>query len=598
MREINRIYVPVYTDLLRNATYVSRFDSKAIGSMYRILAAHIWRLDKDDTSRAGYRGKVFSALAAEYEAGNLVSYFDDSKLADMLGITPRYVRKLRNQLVELGLVEAKKVDPKAAKYMYKLGEVVAPGDYGHIHEVLFMDRWLADILEVKKGKKESPEFESALQALSSKQVPEKEVDSFSENSLKELNSAILGAASDIFMDKSGTTVPDIRNYSSGNAQRENTVQDGKNPTKTDNGNKMNYKISPSPKGEVKKRGTPNFSQNSSAQMSLFDTEPTSDDYLTLLKETLGKNLVKVHSVVLKALKTIGLSETKKLYAAALMEKGVSVPPVDSPEFFVLAWEEVARNRVKLVPQRSLSADAFLYAWWMFHTIDRNKPAQRKNVTAIRSIFKSLTTKLASDVDYLLEVLAYARNVLRQKGDKLVFAQPQHFHKALETFHTYYSEKKHRAEEQSSDAKKNKPPVDEVSCPDDVMVASDKTEMPLDWHIKLLDKQEYEPRFLDNASLETKARLWLKGYLFRELIPKPMYRRKDIPSKCWRKKADPVLISILLDFEDGAFPDEKAECRLKKFLELYPKGEWDEYYMCTDEEVEELATGDFVKEWEV
>lgn len=452
MREINKVYVPVYTDLLRRPVYAKYFDARTIGTMYRILSAHIWRLDTKETSESGYRGTVFDTLSSEYENGNLVCYFDDKALAGMMGVTARYVRKLRTQLQDLGLIEARQVESGKAKYFYKLGEVIAKDDYGFLHEVLYMDKWLAQVQKIRGDKNTLAEFEKKLKSLSneSSESADNDVEEFSTGTLTKLHESIMGKSSSIFVPSSGTVVPESRNCSSSPESVENNDNKGKNEQFSANGNNMKYKISPSSKEEVhkkkkegakKNRGKDKIAVSSEEQLqpTLFDERPKSKNVFETIKLHLNSNLAKVHSAALKAIKISGDKETRDALNGFLSSLNVDVISTKDAEYWTKTWENIARARRKLTPGRDLSSSAFLYSWWMFHTLDVDKPSARKSPSKIRSVIASYVSNVTDSLDDILKTFASMRAHSQKKSTRLLFAQPSHLYKALETYFTYLKE---------------------------------------------------------------------------------------------------------------------------------------------------------------
>lgn len=141
---INQFYVPMYRDLLSVPDYMKHFQTKSIGGMYTLLKSRIWRRGYSWTKSEGYFGPLLKC-AIEYDNGNLCVAIADTELAEILGVTTRSVRRLRNQLVDLGLAEVAKEEYKSDFYFYRIGKVLAPNEYGNSNEVLFEERWLKEI---------------------------------------------------------------------------------------------------------------------------------------------------------------------------------------------------------------------------------------------------------------------------------------------------------------------------------------------------------------------------------------------------------------------------------------------------------------------
>lgn len=591
MREINKIFVPVYTELLRNKTYTQRFDSKAIGTMFRVLAANIWRLDSKDTSSRGYRGQIFATLAQEYEAGNLVCYYDDKTLAELLGITPRYVRKLRSQLIELGLVEATQVENGAAKYYYKLGEVIDHDNYGTIHEVLFIDKWLADIQQVNKGRKERAEFEDQLLALKN---GEKDTtgDQFSNGTLTELHHQVMQRSNSIFGSGVGTTVPESRNYSSGQEPLKTDDNQGKNQGKNDDTNKMKYKEPlPSKEGIYKK--TPKQKRkthNDSEQYSLFGTTTTKTNYKEKLKVAFTENLNNVPSALLKLAKEDGTAAAKTVLIDLMRSRDLDTVEESDTAFFAKSWETISRARAKLVPQKYLSPNSFLTGWWLMHTLDEDAAGRRKNISRIRAVMGGFVEKISDDIDEIIGAIRYMRNYLENKqGTRVIFTKPEHMYKALETYLTYYRERKAKKQRAGAQQSNTTPETVDIPCESAMLELRDGEldGWTLDTHRQVLKSKKYQPKYLTALSLMDRFTLWKEGFLNDVLVPKKAYKDADIPKSCWDevaiKEATFVTITYWKDQSSDAVTNE---CILRKFVEQYEAGTWNPIGVyCTEEELE-------------
>lgn len=149
---IHNFYVPVYRDLMSVTDYVQNFQSKSIGSMYMIIVSRVWRRGHTWTVGEGYFGKI-EECAKEYDSGNLCANVDDKELAELLGVNLRHVRRMREQLVALGLVETRKEGYHGTGNYYRVGKVLSPGEYGRHNEALYIDRWLSEVEEQKENNK-------------------------------------------------------------------------------------------------------------------------------------------------------------------------------------------------------------------------------------------------------------------------------------------------------------------------------------------------------------------------------------------------------------------------------------------------------------
>jgi hypothetical protein len=140
MRDINDRFVMVPTVLLEVPSFVRNFDSKPIGSIYRVLCSRIWRKPKEGLRKnASKRTEMLSSL---YEAGSLASMHDLKTLSDAMGYTDRSVRRELSRLEELSLIKVIKVEREV---FYVVGEssLKSSSDrfMGNSSEALYLDSW-------------------------------------------------------------------------------------------------------------------------------------------------------------------------------------------------------------------------------------------------------------------------------------------------------------------------------------------------------------------------------------------------------------------------------------------------------------------------
>jgi DNA-binding transcriptional ArsR family regulator len=140
MRDLNDRFVMVPTVLLEIPTFVRHFDSKSIGSVYRVLCSKIWRKPSDGLRKNP--SKRTEILASLYETGALASMYDLKTLASAMSYTERNVRRDLSRLEDLNLLRSVKVD---GEVFFIVGEsnLRANGDrfMGHSSEALYLDSW-------------------------------------------------------------------------------------------------------------------------------------------------------------------------------------------------------------------------------------------------------------------------------------------------------------------------------------------------------------------------------------------------------------------------------------------------------------------------
>ena len=140
MREVNERFVMVPVSLLDVPEFVRYFDSKAIGSIYRVLVSKVWRKSSFETRKNS--SKRIKKLAEFYEKGYLVSMHELSSLAEAVGYDERTVRREINMLEYLNLI---KIHKEEKNTYYVVGEVGLIGksgaSMGMMSEGFYLDFW-------------------------------------------------------------------------------------------------------------------------------------------------------------------------------------------------------------------------------------------------------------------------------------------------------------------------------------------------------------------------------------------------------------------------------------------------------------------------
>lgn len=147
MRKVSQYYVPVYKKLIHIKEYSRLFDTKAIGGMYRLIESRVWRLERDETRANGFFSTDILRLAEMYENGHLAAVISDKDLSEWLGVSSRHIRRMRNQLVELGILQTHKPTHKSDTYYYIVGERLKSDTYGYHSEVTYIQKWVKEVDE-------------------------------------------------------------------------------------------------------------------------------------------------------------------------------------------------------------------------------------------------------------------------------------------------------------------------------------------------------------------------------------------------------------------------------------------------------------------
>lgn len=138
MSELNERFVMTPIALLEIPEFVRNFDSKPIGSVYRVLCSRVWRKPKE--ALRPNSTKRIKLLTDLYEGGMLVSLYDLTDLSDAVGFDERSVRRSVKSLSELGLLTYEKID---GEHFYIVGETSLQGrsSVGVYTEALYLNRW-------------------------------------------------------------------------------------------------------------------------------------------------------------------------------------------------------------------------------------------------------------------------------------------------------------------------------------------------------------------------------------------------------------------------------------------------------------------------
>lgn len=357
-RILAQFYVPVYRDLMMVPDYVKNFQSKSIGSMYTIIVSRIWRKGFAWSKQEGYYGFI-ERCAKEYDNGHLTAYMDDEELADLLGVGERHVRRLRDQLVELGLVEATKDGYHGTGNFYRLGEVLSQNEYGNHNEVLYIEKWLKQIDDERDSgggnvdPNNLPFVQSIRKTLVSpsakkKTTPkgERVIRRKESSSSNQADPAPLDPHLAIQSQISGHTEPD----QAPKPRREEPVQDGETQPQENPYN--NKKI---------KGITSNSTTTVATQGSLWE-ESVDLSYINegITPSKLGQALVREHG-------RVGEEALKAYLRSLLKEKGMQLPSQTAGVLFYSTFVDVWLKRFPPPPSSKLSTS--IIAWWKALALD-------------------------------------------------------------------------------------------------------------------------------------------------------------------------------------------------------------------------------------
>lgn len=561
-RIINSAYVPTYVSLQRRPVYVKYFDSKSVGAMYRILLANVWRADEDETRERGYVGKVFKQLATEYAEGNLVSYMTDEKLAELLMITERRVRTLRKQLEELGLIKAKKSE--YGGWFYQVGELVKPEKYGSIHEVLFIDEWLAQVEYTKGDKNFIPPFELKLLELNKKNPEEiygKKVEKAKMQSL--------------FLANDGNKLPESRKSISKQEPKENDVQDDKNVQNSDHINTISKIETLSTKESYRFRGKDetNIRETRTSKkipakdgrglvQPLFSdavTEETpTEQHKNHLVTALQKNKpAKVRSTITKAVTELSYDAAVNIFKSAASEvfsvnfRGSSLTEI---------WEKLVNNKPGLVDVKN-----FIANWWVFYLLDKKKASVRFSIKKIYGVASNLQESVTNSTEEVIELIKIIRSTAKKSGSAITFADISHLYKALNTTKTYKDSNKANTKKQLS----NKSVTKKEECPTGVYDSPELIKnLTEEEAIELIKNNQYTPTIMRYLDDKVRLNLWFKGYVNHLFMP--VNAEEIAPKKCWEKATDFIVgtwrhnITTLIDLKTSLGEPRDVE-------ELIPHG---------------------------
>lgn len=367
MKNFLSFYIPVYKKLLDIKEYVKYFDSKSVGAFYRIICSRVWRLDTDETVEEGYRGTATYFLASQYEKGSLVSYITDKELSDLLGVSARHIRRLRTNLVSLGLIEVKREDKKASAYFYKVGKTLKSKTYGKYNEVFFIDKWLKQVDDFNK-RRDSTLNIPFVQLLMSVFDHEKEY-----NVCQEIDSELEDFKDEIF--ESGHTCPAIRTYMSRSEDEKNLVsddQDGENKDfmKRPNNNSINNNLK-------------NY------QNGLFEEEE-----MTSLRDLVDNfsSSSRIGGNLLKAVKQFSYDDVKDF----LQGKDNSLKHSKTP-----FADYVMKLFLETKPESKLVT--LMWQWWIALSLDFKRPTMRSDATRAKIIFAKIPCNNWEEFRYLVNL---------------------------------------------------------------------------------------------------------------------------------------------------------------------------------------------------
>lgn len=140
MRTLNERFIMVPISLLDVPEFVRHFDSKAIGSIHRVLSSKVWRVPTEQLRKNS--SKRIKKLTELYENGYLVSLLNLEELSDAVGYEQRSVRRELNMLEYLNLI---KIYKENNEVYYVVGEVGLSGksgaNMGLLSEGFYLDHW-------------------------------------------------------------------------------------------------------------------------------------------------------------------------------------------------------------------------------------------------------------------------------------------------------------------------------------------------------------------------------------------------------------------------------------------------------------------------
>lgn len=140
MKDINERFIMVPIALLEIPEFVRYFDSKPVGSIYRVLSSKVWRQPKEGLRKnSSNRIKLLTGL---YEMGFLASIHDLQSLSQSVGYDDRSVRRALSTLLDLKLISMEKID---GEVFYIVGESSLSGKDGYNlginTESFYINRW-------------------------------------------------------------------------------------------------------------------------------------------------------------------------------------------------------------------------------------------------------------------------------------------------------------------------------------------------------------------------------------------------------------------------------------------------------------------------
>lgn len=371
-KPFREFYVPVYKKLLEVPQYVKYFDSKSIGAAYRLIASRIWRLDKIETEEAGYFSEPFLSLADYYERGYLAAHISDTELADLVGVSQSYARKIRANLQNLGIAKITKAAKNGNGYFYVLGQLAKQDEYGTYLEYLYIDSWLKQVDDWRRNDV-FPKFIELMEKYLNGAGKEKNL-----------------TASDSTESRSDSTESEIGTE---NVAREDD-KEGKNqstfslPYKDNNYNSKDSKITGKTKEPVL---APLFGELENSPVSLMD-----------ILGNLNFSPVQLKKRILEAIAVHGKDKTIS-YLSKILNSDVTAKRLKLTNLFT-NWYK------KFRPENKFSV--LVWVWWAMYALDTNTPEiahiSGKNLSerrvSMQKIYASVNSMPITEFDEFLYVI--------------------------------------------------------------------------------------------------------------------------------------------------------------------------------------------------
>ena len=363
---VSQPYVQVYKNLMHIKEYAKYFDTKAVGGMYRLIQARVWRVGVAGTKGMGYFSTDILAVARYFDAGKLAAVSSDVDMAGWLGVTERHVRRLRKQLIDLGLVKVQKVnDTRGSNFIYVVGEYYGSSEVGNLVEMFFIQDWLKQIEAYKATHdtlitEELPFVAALTQVLSSGKKKQ-----------------------EIYDNGVGHTGPGVWTYMSTNSPNKgatNTAEDGDNEIMGDS-----YKDNDiiTRKNSIAEQPSLGFEVEPTFDLSSLNFGLTPDKFVSMVRvfeEEFGKDVVVNH------LQTLAEKESFTI-------KGGFREALPYSSIFD-AWMRKARFSERKV-------GTLLLCWWKLLGLDLDRPHHFSGVQKSRIILSKAKVNHWGEFSYLL-----------------------------------------------------------------------------------------------------------------------------------------------------------------------------------------------------